>query len=385
MIDGISIANFRGIKECSIEDLSTVNLFIGKNNSGKSSILEALCFSKVPFQPVDELGGVVLQELLNRRAHRIILSTEEFSYKYKTENKISLEFSFEDENKVSIEATCGEHQIDYDVKCLVEGEMRPAVSFRNRLNQNVLVLSLFEERIGTDSPDGISFLKRQLKAKTSPDVGVFKKYLFDNMPNFSFLSDITLIDFDFINNMEQFERAFWGKLIGSRTDKEVTSILNEVYQTEIEHFTFKPYSLGKERRRDSDRYKLFSTLKDIALHIDDYGDGFRYAFTILTSALLFKKRALLIEEIESHQHAGSLKKLIPKLVEIAKTNNLQLFVTTHSFEVWRYFYGAYADQPTREKDFRSFHVVRDSETGIVNVSQEYSVPKIKDDIFEIEY
>jgi hypothetical protein len=185
--------------------------------------------------------------------------------------------------------------------------------------------------------------------------------------------------------MEQFERDFWGKLLGSRTDKKVTSILNDVYKTEIEHFTFKPYSIAKEKRRENDRYKLFSALADIALHIDDYGDGFRYAFSILTSALLFKKIPLLIEEIESHQHSGSLKKLIANLVKIAKTNNLQLFVTTHSYDVWRYFYYAYSDEPTRKKDFRSFHVVRDANTAKVDVTQEDSIQRIREDIFEIEY
>lgn len=240
--------------------------------------------------------------------------------------------------------------------------------------------------MGSDTTDGISFLKRQLKVKPHPDLVAFKKQLSSNIKNLDFLSDITLIDDNFIRNMEQFEREFWGKLLGSRTDKEITSILNDVYQTEIEHFTFKPYSLedDKRNRRDSDRYKLFSALENIALHIDDYGDGFRYAFTILTSILLFKKRELLIEEIESHQHAGSLKKLIPKLVEISQKNNLQLFVTTHSFEVWRYFYGAF-NEDNRKNNFRSFHVVRDADTGKVDVSQEYSIPKIKDDIFEIEY
>ena len=42
-------------------------------------------------------------------------------------------------------------------------------------------------------------------------------------------------------------------------------------------------------------------------------------------------------------------------------------------------------EPTRKKDFRSFHVVRDANTGKVDVSQEYTIPKIKEDIFEIEY
>jgi len=389
MINAISIANFRGIKECSIEDLSAINLFIGKNNSGKSSILEALCFAKVPFQPVDELGRIVLRQLLNRRVQRSLPSTEEFIYNYETENEIFLNFSFDDKKTVSLEATCGESWINYNIKCPIGDPIKTATSIRNHLNENVHVDSLFEQKISTTSSDVISFLKRKLTERTPIGAESCKKYLRDNMQNFSFLGNIALIDDNFINNMEQLERGFWGKLVGSRTDKKITAILNDVYKSEIDHFTFKLYSITKERIRprgsESDKFKLFSALEHIALHIDDYGDGFRYAFSILTPALLSKKRALLIEEIESHQHSGSLKKLIPILIKIAKTNDLQLFITTHSFDVWRYFMYSFKDEQTRKEDFRSFHVVRDANTGKVDVSQEYDVQKIKEDIFEIEY
>ena len=42
MFRSIKIENFRGIRTSEIDDLSQVNLFFGKNNCGKSSVLEAL-------------------------------------------------------------------------------------------------------------------------------------------------------------------------------------------------------------------------------------------------------------------------------------------------------------------------------------------------------
>ena len=38
----IEIQNFRGIKKLAIKNLSNVNLFVGKNNCGKTSVLEAI-------------------------------------------------------------------------------------------------------------------------------------------------------------------------------------------------------------------------------------------------------------------------------------------------------------------------------------------------------
>ena len=37
----LEIENFRGIKSLEIDDLARVNLFVGRNNCGKTSVLEA--------------------------------------------------------------------------------------------------------------------------------------------------------------------------------------------------------------------------------------------------------------------------------------------------------------------------------------------------------
>ena len=42
MYTEITIINFRGLKNLQIGDLQKINLFVGKNNSGKTSILESL-------------------------------------------------------------------------------------------------------------------------------------------------------------------------------------------------------------------------------------------------------------------------------------------------------------------------------------------------------
>lgn len=54
MIESIEINNFRGIHHGKIEELAQVNLFFGKNNCGKSSLLEALflvCGQSNPLLP----------------------------------------------------------------------------------------------------------------------------------------------------------------------------------------------------------------------------------------------------------------------------------------------------------------------------------------------
>ena len=47
MIDHISklqISAFRGIRDLTLDNLSTVNVLVGANNCGKTSVLEAFLF-----------------------------------------------------------------------------------------------------------------------------------------------------------------------------------------------------------------------------------------------------------------------------------------------------------------------------------------------------
>lgn len=42
ILDSLEIRNFRGFNHLQIERLARVNLIVGKNNVGKSSLLEAI-------------------------------------------------------------------------------------------------------------------------------------------------------------------------------------------------------------------------------------------------------------------------------------------------------------------------------------------------------
>ena len=41
-LENITIHQFRGLKELELKDLGQINLLVGVNNSGKTSVLEAL-------------------------------------------------------------------------------------------------------------------------------------------------------------------------------------------------------------------------------------------------------------------------------------------------------------------------------------------------------
>jgi len=233
-----------------------------------------------------------------------------------------------------------------------------------------------------DNPISVMFTQGNLdRAKPGE-----KDYIQSTKDEFEFLSKPVLIDADFAHDFEKIERFYGSELVGSeKMDRGLTPALNIIFESDVNYFTFRPYRLSTTERREEDRYKLFLAVAEEAIHIDDFGDGYRHAFSILGPALISKNMPFLIEEIESHQHPGSLKKLIDKLIQTSRDNDLQLFISTHSYDAFRYFYYNYKDQVTRENEFRVFHVIRDANTGIVTTQKENDITKIRGDIFDIDY
>ena len=67
MLRSLEILNFKGIKQGKIDDLAQVNILVGRNNSGKSTILDALILLRSAIIEQDYLEENGIQQILSRR------------------------------------------------------------------------------------------------------------------------------------------------------------------------------------------------------------------------------------------------------------------------------------------------------------------------------
>jgi predicted ATPase len=322
MLTKIRIENFKGIKSCEVSNLGRVNVFVGRNNSGKSSILDALCLIRSAFNPVlfDE---PVSQLLLKRKAvERNIYVSRNFWHNYDTKQRIKFNLEFKNGERLNIE-----------VLWTSDSQFR----------------MLFEDLSGT--------LEKYIDGKYSAVRGInlgqflfFEDYGFGDFaskfPQLNhFLSEIVLIDDYLARKLQRLETNIFSRILEPRIDKKIVKELNEIYNVEAEGLAYLPISPTARE------FRLAISTPNLSLHIDEMGNGAKYATVILSISLLLKDTAFLIEEIESHQHSGAIRKLIPKLVEIANQRNVQLFLTTHSIEVMEVL-----SQLPPEYDIHFFHI-----------------------------
>jgi len=113
LIKTISISNFRAITKGEISNLSKVNVLIGKNNSGKSTVLDFLCFFRASLNPMNDFGEWTLKALLNRRVNRNYPSALEFFHNYSPENQINLGLVFEKGQPIDFVASYSSGRISY--------------------------------------------------------------------------------------------------------------------------------------------------------------------------------------------------------------------------------------------------------------------------------
>jgi hypothetical protein len=95
-IEEVSIENFKGIKHCEIKDIGRINLFIGRNSCGKSSVMEAMYFTG------KEFIGSYLPQCIQRRANRGQWSARELWYEYNTGSNLGVKLGFNDKDFVSM-------------------------------------------------------------------------------------------------------------------------------------------------------------------------------------------------------------------------------------------------------------------------------------------
>lgn len=310
-MDYLEIERFRGIQKLRLKNLGDVNLLLGDNDAGKTSVLEAIKLFESPYS-IDAIVRNSRIRLMNMPFSRdsytqleSLLDLFPFGKEYKY---IALGAEIEKEYySLTIEG-----ELDEVLRPVSENELRGGLSF-SRHRESVIseqeVLTFFGR---------LSFCHES----TSFEIDEFFRYRARQTNRFKVLYPIVYV----APGDHLFNRNFNSIFKMSRSQElEIVKLLRLIDE-DIEGLKLQPNDVTKGTNQIIEHRRF----GDIPLYT--YGDGMKKILSLASSVRSARNGVLLIDEIETSLQASNLRYVFRWLLNACRYFNVQLFVTTHSLE-----------------------------------------------------
>jgi len=298
MLNSLYIKNFRNLEELTIESLGRVNLITGKNNTGKSSVLEAVALLATK-------GNVrLLLDIIQNRGSftKPINQTNPEDANIKTFASIftNREVKFNGENTIEI------------------GELT-----KNKLTlkfQKYKRKYLFD---GIDDPSDFQYTTRfEISHKDELLHGLL---LLEDIEMFFGLVELSGFQFVSSNHINRLSNGgLFDKIILTKKEKYVIDAL-KIIEPKTQRVAFV---------QENGHRKAVIKLKDTpeVLPLQSMGDGINRILTIILALVNCEKGYLLIDEFENGLHHTVQTKLWKVILHLAEKLDIQVFATTHSWD-----------------------------------------------------
>ncbi len=320
----LEIENYRGIKKARLENFGDINVFVGRNNTGKSTILEAI-YLNITAQNLDLIGNHPILLIFQRRGARLpspIISRRIFEiedifhyfsyifYQGDIDKKVNLKSNLADYSL----SVFKEYEIPEKLLNFIKDYLKKT-TFREKID---VIEPLFVVIDNAQKPQIIVFKeifpKRYIKYGVEFIIPTLKKQKRKNV----IIVDTHWLFYYSIFEEPQITIALRRLERIARIDKEdLVSFLSEQLELEISTVQlglFDIYVVTKD-----DKVIPFSLL----------GDGTKMSLAYFYT-LSVKDSHILFEEPENHLHPKLMNRCIDLMLKSSDHN--QIFITTHNLE-----------------------------------------------------
>lgn len=286
MFNRIEIERFRGIKHATIDGFKQINLFFGKNNCGKSSLLESIFLASGLSNPLLPIHVNFMRGYNKSRLHDLKLDF------YNLDSTLPIHIRMENEEKRDLSISLFEQNLNN-------------VSL-NADNANI-ISNRDEEKYG-------------LKFEFQVNDKTFESQL-------RFEADVTRV------LPKEYVESLRCTYLSPKYDFNASiQGLKNILQNKDEHFIVEGLQLIEPRVKDfiyTDNEMLVDVGLEKRIPVNMMGDGARKIVSLLTAVYDCKDGALLVDEISNGFHYSVMGNLWKVLIDAAIRNNTQLFITTH--------------------------------------------------------
>ena len=315
-IKGFEIEAFRGLRNVKFIDCDHVNLIVGNNNSGKTSVLEALFCCHRDFAPSSLLESLLCRGSFFRTS---FISGVEWLFPHHQEqcSNIILKIHKKLENQQYSLLQIQEEQIE-----------KYSIQFRDisRMNQNI-------ERDKEENTHQTTLLRGSYNPiENGFRLSVNKN---DSIKEIEYWEKSTIVKKNYKNDYPAVIMTPYG-----HRESSFASFYTQIIMYNLKENFLKLLKCFDEGIEDVQILTLPNEISDVYIQHSEvglapltvFGDGLRRIFCIATVLTQCKNGILLIDEVDAAIHYSAMKDSFDWLVKGAQALNVQLFLTTHSLE-----------------------------------------------------
>lgn len=328
MLTSLHVSGFRDLRELEVERLGPVNLFVGANNSGKTSFLEAVEIFLGRGETRALFAGCARRDEMLRSDRQILVDVCHLFHGHKL--RPGAEFSIRAHNG-------GERSVHVQVPKgrLTEAQRRMLterlemvrvsrqevltgldVENHSRAEEEVLALRVWTTGWGEDA--GVLLPLTELGGAPFVDYGTSRRrYVDDDGAAFNFITTAGL-------EPPQLVRLWDGIVLGAEEGMVLESL--RVVEPRIERIA----AISREAR--SGGFVLRLEGNDQRLPLGSMGDGIRRLLALSACLARSANGTVLIDKIDTGLHHTVMTKMWKLVVETALRRKVQIFATTHSMD-----------------------------------------------------
>ena len=301
MIENLTVENYRSFQSYSMQGLKRVNLLTGFNNSGKSSLLEAIEVLASAGEPKHFLDISKRRDeyvYLDKSSHQVFADPSQFFHGRDYGLKISVRST---DWRVSVEVNPSDTEEGYD-----EGDTL-VISREGRHFGSPRIMVPFGERGAFGSSDR--------RTRWGGSISSYETFC--------------PVEYLGIREMGGGKlAALWDQVLISKSENEPATSL-QILDEEIESVAYLSSGLHQGRMHVGMKGEKSRT------PIGSHGEGTQRLLTLAIMLTTVKGGILLVDEIDTGLHYSILADMWKLVIGTAIKNDIQVFATTHSLDCLR--------------------------------------------------
>ena len=328
----IIIKNYKNFKHLALDNLSNVNLIVGKNNVGKSTLLEAISI-------IAANGNINwMKDILEMRGESVRFSSSTENSVEKEIERFSSLYHQRDlkafyEAPIKLEALTGQSPVVLEFQMVEVADI-------TETDENGL--SRTSRKI-INKTEEIELTETNIRPAFLSTIGERKSlYLFSNANRIGPRTTIDdkLYSFEYVRTSlvsNSKNPLLFDKLALTPNEKYIIKAL-QIIEPRIEAINFLKDERTYANRSDDERIPIIVMRGSTKRYrLSSMGDGINRILTIILALLNCENGILLIDEFENGLHHSVQCQLWKIIFELSAELNVQVFATTHSEDSIRCF------------------------------------------------